>query len=413
MAARPEGNRSAAEQALLKIADPASAMPPSEVAPRVQGAAQETLDTARQDINAQARPHYDASRAEPIAPQDYVGIADNPAYKTALEQVRAHPILGPTIKDLPDNSVGVVDAVKKHMDDMYAKAMTPQEPQRFLGSEIDKGRAAAVGVAKDASPAYEQALQIGAEGRQNVLNPMERAPIGQLAAADNFPKQAKILFDPNPLPGSHLQVGAAVRAVAAKDPDAARQLVQMYLQRNFDEATQNLMPGPNQAGAAKFAATTTGNAQQARNLEAAVRALPDGDVTWNGLNKMFDVFKAQGTRQAPGSQTEFNRMLNQDLRQGGAGDVAATLASPGKWPSVAHDVYQNFLYGRNTEFFARLFMSPEAVPQLRKLAVLNPSSARAQAIVSNLVVSRIAYEKGLESIAAQHAQQRDQPIPNQ
>jgi hypothetical protein len=109
---------------------------------------------------------------------------------------------------------------------------------------------------------------------------------------------------------------------------------------------------------------------------------------------MLDVLEAQGRRQAPGSQTEFNKLIVKDLSEGGGGDVAGLLASPQKWLSFAQDAYRQFRYGKNTEMFANIFTSPDAVAELKKIAKLDPRSQRAQAIVSNLIVSRAAYEHG-------------------
>jgi hypothetical protein len=368
---------------------------PYQVAPRVQEAAKTELDTVRQGINDKAKPFYDASRAQEIPAAEFAAIQSNPSFQAGLKAVRNDPILGPTIAGLPDNAVGVVDAVKKQLDDMGTSAGLAGE--RFKAGEIGKGREAMLGAADTAAPDYGTARAIGAEGRRTKLNPLERAPTGQLAEADTFSKQSKILFDPNPLPGSEKQVGEAVASVARSDPVAARNLVNMKIRQSFAEATQNLASGPAQFGGAKFVAALTGNGQQRRNLEAAVKALPGGDAAWVGFNRMLNILEAQGRRQHVGSQTEFNRMLHRDLEGGGGGDIAALLASPGKWWTAAQDAYRQFRLGRNTELFANIFTSPDAVAELRRISGLNPRHPNVQKIISNLIVSRIAYEQGQTS----------------
>lgn len=405
MAERPQQNVAAAEDTLAQISG--GMIPPTEVAPRVQKAAADTLDEARQAVNTAAEPYYNFSRDSPIAPADYAPLDANPAYQAALKDVRGHEILGPTVAGLPDNSVGVVDAVKKHLNDMHTKAMKPDEPQRFLGSEIAKGETAARDTATAADPNYEEALRIGKEGRESVVNPMARAPVGQLALSESFPKQAEIIFSKNPLPGSQGQVGAAIRSVAAKDPEAARQFVRMKVEQSFNEAAQNLASGPAQFGAAKFAAVLRGNSQQAKNLQAAVLALPDGSTIWRGMNRMLDVFEAQGARHQPGSLTEFNHALAEDMRKGGTGEIAALAATPGRWLGVATDLYRGMKYGQNTEFFAKLFTSPQAVPELRRLLAHQPDSPVAAAITANLAVGKFAYNRFVDA----QQERAQQPSP--
>jgi hypothetical protein len=391
MADRAGNNAAMVDRQLAGDLGPLPASP-YEVAPRVQAAAETELTSVRQGINDKAKPFYDASRAQTVADDAFEVIENNPSFRAALKSVRNDPILAPTIADLPDNAVGVIDAVKKQLDDMGSTAGMAGE--RFRAGEIGKGKSEMLEVADTAAPDYATARQIGAEGRQTKLNPLERAPTGQLAEADTFEKQKQILFAADPLPGSERQVGQAVASVVKTDPVAAQNLVNMKIRQSFAEATQNLASGPAQFGGPKFVASLTGNGQQRKNLEAAVKALPDGQVVWEGFNRMLNILEAQGRRQHAGSQTEFNKLLNKDMGAGGVGDVAALMASPGKWWSAAQDAYQQFRYGKNTELFANLFTSPEAVKELRKIAQLSPGNPKTQAVISNLIVSRIAYEQG-------------------
>jgi hypothetical protein len=391
MADRAGNNAAMVDRQLAGDLGPLPASP-YEVAPRVQAAAETELTSVRQGINDKAKPFYDASRAQTVADDAFEVIENNPSFRAALKSVRNDPILAPTIADLPDNAVGVIDAVKKQLDDMGSTAGMAGE--RFRAGEIGKGKSEMLEVADTAAPDYATARQIGAEGRQTKLNPLERAPTGQLAEADTFEKQKQILFAADPLPGSERQVGQAVASVVKTDPVAAQNLVNMKIRQSFAEATQNLASGPAQFGGPKFVASLTGNGQQRKNLEAAVKALPDGQVVWEGFNRMLNILEAQGRRQHAGSQTEFNKLLNKDMGAGGVGDVAALMASPGKWWSAAQDAYQQFRYGKNTELFANLFTSPEAVKELRKIAQLSPGNPKTQAVISNLIVSRMAYEHG-------------------
>lgn len=396
MADRAGNNAAMVDRELTGGLGPVPASP-YEVAPKVQAAAEAEVNGVRQGINDKAKPFYDASRATEIPAADFAAIQSNPSFQAGLKAVRNDPILGPTIAGLPDNAVGVIDAVKKQLDDMGNAAGMAGE--RFRAGEIGKGRSEMLGAADAAAPDYATAREIGAEGRQTKLNPLERAPTGQLAEADTFEKQKQILFAPDPLPGSEKQIGQAVASVVKTDPAAAQDLVNMKIRQSFDKATKNLSPEAAQFGGPKFVASLAGTGQQRKNLEAAVRALPNGQVVWDGFNRMLNILEAQGRRQAVGSKTEFNKLLNKDMASGGVGDIGALMGSPGRWWSVAQDAYQQFKYGRNTELFANLFTSPEAVRELRKIAQLSPGSPKTQAVISNLIVSRMAYEHGKQPVA--------------
>lgn len=393
MADRAGNNAAMVDRQLANDLGPLPASP-YEVAPKVQSAAKTEVNSVRKDINAEAKPFYQSSEAELVAPQDMAPLMSDPAFAAALKDVRSHEILGPKVAHLPDNSIGVINEVKKRLDDMHSSAMEAAKPQRQLASALDEGITTARDTATKASGDYQEALRIGAEGRQTKLNPLERSPTGQLAEAETFEKQKQILFAPDPLPGSEKQIGQAVASIVKTDPVAAQNLVNMKIRQSFEEATQNLASGPAQFGGPKFVASLTGNGQQRKNLEAAVKALPNGQVAWDGFNRMLNILEAQGRRQPVGSQTEFNKLLNKDIGSGGVGDVAALMASPGKWWGAAQDAYQQFRYGKNTELFANLFTSPEAVRELRKIAQLSPGSPKTQAVISNLIVSRLAYEAG-------------------
>jgi hypothetical protein len=262
MADRAAGNQAMADTTLKQSFGDIPA-DPYGVAPRVQGAAESEVSRVRQGINEKARPYYDSSRGQVLPDAEFQQIAENPSFQAGLKAIRNDPVLGPAIADLPDNAVGVVDAVKKQLDDMQTAALDATKPQRFLAGEIGKGRDEMLGVADTAAPDYATAREIVTEGRQTVLNPLERGPTGQLADAGQFEQQSKILFDPKPLPGSEKQVGQAVANIVKTDPEAARNLVNMKMRQTFDEATQRLQSGEAQWGGAKFAAVLAGNSQQA------------------------------------------------------------------------------------------------------------------------------------------------------
>jgi hypothetical protein len=221
---------------------------------------------------------------------------------------------------------------------------------------------------------------------RSALQMLEKTPIGAVAqtggktAQEQFQAQRNLLFNPTTaLAGGERVIGSKVASIAAHDPEAAQQFVRQHLEQAFNEAAQNNVPGANQFGAPKFAAMVAGNSQQAKNLEAAVRALPDGNVRWNALRKGLDIMEGMGARQPVGSQTAFNAQINKWMQQGHpAAEFLADAASPGQWPGLVKRAYEHVMYNRNTGELARVFTEGN-VDELRDIARAGRRSFQGQA----------------------------------
>lgn len=416
MADRPGQVQNVGKSTLDQIAPTTTA--PHEVAPQIQKAADATVSAADQARSAAVKPLY-ASAAK-----DTVPVADMSAFLDKIDGMISEDktgILRPTLENLRDSltetpakpgvpaqrvprqtptgqtiysttpaqpgqprvpvtDIENLDRARKFFRDQmdlpaWAQEAIPKEEGAKVGSLLDDLRSMMENSSGDFKAGKMRYQQI----TQNTNAPLERSPTGQLAQADTFDKQASILFNPNPLPGSESSVGRAVRDVAKQNPDAARQMVRMNIERIFNEATQDNLPGANQAGAPKFASILSGNTQQAANLRAAVTALPDGPTRWAAFNRTMDIFRAMGKRQAVGSQTEFNRQINEWLKSGRnlPENAMAAAGSPARWGRLISDMYHDWAYGRNTAQLARIFTSGN-VSDLRAIATSPAASTRAQ-----------------------------------
>lgn len=158
------------------------------------------------------------------------------------------------------------------------------------------------------------------------------------------------------------------------------------MQSAFEEATQNLASGANQFGGAKFAAIVAGNGQQARNLEAAVRALPNGDTRWEGFRRFLDVLETTGQRPQPGSATAFNQEMVRDLKTGSVVGDAATAAKTGGLALVKRfmDFRERLNLGQNTQQIAALLTRPDAARVLAQLAAQPAGSTKAGVLALRL-----------------------------
>lgn len=360
---------------------------PYELAPRVQGIGEGAVQAARNETNAISQPAYNATANNPhalISSAALDAIKQQPALERALTAVRADPVRYGDLRGMPDNAMPVLDAAKKYLDDFVESAKRSGE--NFAAANAGKASGDLLSIMDSEFPRYASARNIQAIRQRYVEEPLSRSPLGQLAGAETFPAQAKILFATNPLPGSEGSVRAAVAQVAKADPGAAQQMVRAHLEGAFNEATQANATGPNQFGAPKFTSVIAGNSQQAKNLQAAVTSLPNGGDRWKALRKGLDIFDAMGTRHHAGSMTDFNRQMRDGLAIGGASpEIIAAAASPAKWATFANDLKNRIIYARQTGVLARVFTEGD-VQDLRALSGLGATKTlKAQAALAAIL----------------------------
>lgn len=379
MAARP-ANVQAAGQSAIDPMIPGS-VAPSEIAPRVQNAATNTMEGTRKAINFLAEPYYTASSGNMIPAQDFSRLSADPSFADALKQVRSDRVLGATIANDPDNSIKVVNLVKQLLDESAKPQIGRPAIENLKGSLSSQTGSNLRSVADRASPDYQTARQIVEGGHQTVLDPMQRSPLGQLAAAKTFPDQAAIILPASPVKGQAKQISDALQTVMASDPDAARALAGSRIRQIFDEATQANLGGPNAFGGAKFKAIIAGNSEQGKNLQSIVTTLY-GQPTWNGFKRMLDVMGATGQRAAPGSMTEFNKQIAQEMSEGRIPSELVTKGlSPGKWLTAVDDLFERLRQGSNAHALADVLLDPQGANRLADIARLPVTSARAKAMV--------------------------------
>lgn len=375
-APRPQQNAQAFTNTINDV-QPMPTQRPSTIGPAAAETSGEIIGDVRAAINQATEPYYQAAAQAYLSPADMTKIRRTvPGFDEAAAAVRNNPQLNRYVQHLPDNSVGFLNEVKKYLDQAGTNAAGPMNAQRnqqvAAGYTLDAQtvKQAAIDATGGVGGVYDVALQAQAQARRQYLDPLLQGPLGRLAKED-LPTQKAIsaLFPTNPLPNSAAEISEAVQALAHRRPQVARDLVRAHLESTFNEATQNLIGGQNQFGGAKFAATIRGNEQQAANLEAAIRALPDGDRIWNGVDRFLTILEAQGTRQRPGSMTSFNNELLQDLRGGTTpGAIAKNTLSFTQIPKNIADKWERWRLGQNTAELARLLTDPRAAREFQRLA---------------------------------------------
>lgn len=369
LAPRPEQFDRAAMEELHTIA-PGTAEP-SMTGPNAAAVANDTLHDVRKIINAHTDPFYAAASTVRLTPQEMTQVRAIPGYQEARDAIRGDPQLNRNVANLSEDSVGFLNEVKKYFDQQGSNAGSKLNPganqQRATGYSQSAAAVKQAGV--NASPAYDVALTVQADTRQKYLEPLLQGPLGKLADAPDTKRAIDALFPTQPLANSHNEVGQAVSALAIRRPAVASELVRAHLEGAFNEATQRLVGGQNQFGAAKFGAAIAGNPQQRENLKAAIESLPNGLARWRSFEEFLDIAQATGNRQAIGSKTAFNDQELHRMEKGGPITEAAKLAgSPSKWFSAVNDKVSAWQYGRNLDELARVITDPRSGALLQKVA---------------------------------------------
>jgi hypothetical protein len=371
---RSAANQNAIQNVLNKIGP--EVQDTGALGANVQQSAENVLQNAKNQVNAAAKPLYDkATNPNNIIPdQLYNPIAKDDFLQSVIKEVRNDRLLGQTVRDIPDNSIAVLDLTKKRIDDLIETANRKGENNyaRLLQQKKDQ----LISVADQAFPEYAQARSVYAQGIQNNVKPLENQPIGGLSQTGDFNKQAAIILDPKASNLTPSVAKSTIENLYQQNPEATQGLIRQALANHFAEANQKLVSGANQFGGAKFASFIQGNGKQSENLKALFSALPEGSATYNDFRRLLDVFEAQGKRRGVGSATEFNRQLSSEINQGGLISNIAEFSTvkPG---GLLSNFIERVTRDRNGKQLANLLTDPQSVQLIRELRSTPANSQKA------------------------------------
>ncbi len=383
--ARPGQVHNAVDEVLNLIA-PQSANP-SLLGPRAAAAGESVIDRARQDINATSRPLYDAAAPQIIPDTEFAAIRSDPRFQLALERLRGNPELAPDYATLPDNSIGVVDAVTK---DMFARGEALANRANPLygpeaGSRNTAGAANARDIARDpargGSADYDAALQQQTQMRRDILEPLQQGPVGRVASATDTAGAGNALLPLNPLTGSRDETVDAITRLIDQDPATTTGLIRQNLSDRFHRAATDTQEGANEFVGAKFHKDIAGNEPRRQTLDAALSALPDQRAATT-MPELLDVMQATGRRKPIGSATAFNSALQSEI---GTGSLLATpfragaktIASLGT--NIGNAMTQA-TQRNNMAQLADLFTDPNSVELIRAAMARRPGIAFGEAL---------------------------------
>lgn len=339
---------------------------------------------------------------------------------TPTEEVPSHLMGATATREFLANATP--EARKAHADHLVTRIMDAATDKRGT-IDPDKLHAAI----RDKADVLAQMPEVfhrldGVVVAQDGMARVMASPLGRIAKQDPVVgKAVDALFPANPGPGTHAEIAETVGALAKNRPLAARQLVRYYLEATFNEATQDLRGLPRQYGGAGFASAVRGNAQQRQNLEAALRALPDGETTLAGMDRLFDVLEATGYRPRTGSDTAFNTEIQRRIKDGtgtlgkaitevassaaagaGVGGPKGALGGAALGAKRAgSEILQKVRMARDGAAVARILTDPKATAMLDRLSKQPEGSRGAELLATKLLqMGAFGAAKGAQSSPA-------------
>lgn len=394
MADRPEQVRQAIIDQLDEIGQPRV---PSQVVNDVAAAGRERIQQSRAARTQASSPHYR---------QAVNDVIDQAALKPIYDQLDdaargAAPgsPLANLIAEYRDRLKGVTNAAQG--DDIYktfrerldALPINPNAIQASQGGVLKPINKAFGDILRVESPNIDMGRNVHAMNsarveylrRPDIMGKLPKAldETNDVAAAQT--RQAGVIFDPNSARPQTIRAVAG-ELQSSSNPAAYSDLVRAQLGRMLDEAMGLVGGKPNQWAGSKFVGSVAGTPQQRENLGATLQALPNGQRVATSADELLNVLGATGYRQPPGSMTEFNKQITEQLQ---GGNLRGAL-KPTTWLG---DTYERFRYGANSQTLADLLTSPDGVKRLEEIARTMPDNARRQALIQML----LAVERGQQT----------------
>jgi hypothetical protein len=359
-------------------------MTPSQIGPRASEAASGIIEGVRRRINARTTPDYTAARADTVPDRTLQRLHRSvPGFTQALEHVRTQPNWAAELQGLPDNSVIVLDAVKRRMQQTAENMGAATNPDRdlFVASSQRRASEAVDRAARRASRPYRRALDEQSRARGAELEPLQQSPVGRISDAGDTRAAQQALLPDRPQPGSAAETGRATRQMVQADPTVTRNLVRTRLESTYNAAARDLQGGPSEFAGAAARARLVGDRQMRRNIRAALSELPNGARISEGFDTLMNIFQATGRRQRIGSQTAFNQEYQRMLQGGGLTGESFTGMR-----RAIRERYQQWRLGRNLDELARLLTDQGAQQRLMELARMRYADPRSWVLAEQLLV---------------------------
>lgn len=350
---------------------------PSRLASEASDAAGSSIQNQRKITNLITRPLYDRVTESGVvldqAKLDAV-IAKHPVVSDAIDAVKSGKVREAGADTLPNNSPKVLQQAAQRLSSQADEAMTAGNGNnaRILGN-------AAKAINKelgDSFADYAAANRTQATRIARKEAPLKDGPMGAVSNQKKLSTQYRQIFS-DPLSASPAQVTRVIEDLTRFGPPGlAEDFVNQYIRSVFDRVGggEAARQGP------KFVNALTANKAAKANLDAALKALPDGEARAKAAADLLRVLDAQGKRLPVGSNTSEKLAEREAMSVGLPEQAVETVSSP----LTGIPAYlKEWRFGRNSQEMAEILMlSPDQLRKLRSLSATDEFLRRAAMQIS-------------------------------
>lgn len=369
----------AIEEKILKALS--SESDPARLANSGVNAAKGAIEAAKAVRDKQVRPLYEKAyedvvdqttlkeilKADPVIKNALIGTHHNPG-------VLGDPLYKRDLAGVPQNSIKVLDLVKRRLDDQIEVAQRAGEKNRV---RILAGAKNDLLTFLDAhSPAYKAARAEFAAKTRELVEPLEDGIVGTLAKIEG-PEMARtaarvaddILANPN-------ATNTVKLVLQRQDPQGWRDLVKLSLSKSFDKAAKETQSGDVVNLAGKFRQAVIGTPQRKEAMEKALGG--EGVAAFNDVMDALQLI-AREARNRGGSDTAFNQAITAQQKGGTLSSASRTIAAPLR---TFTEMIDEGILERNSVAFAEALTDSGKLARLKELRKLRPGSERAIAVLT-------------------------------
>lgn len=342
----------------------------------VRDAAGKTVTAARKARSDAAKPLYEfVNDPNTVIPDaDFAVLSGDKFLAGEIQKVKGRDLYG--MESYPDNSLPVLDQVKKNLDDQIESATRTgnRNEARLLKQRRDR----LLEVTDKAYPDYPVARAAFA-GDSPAVDELEQGVVGVIAKLDD-PKAkdaAGKLF--NPSTSGPRQVAIARNTIGKTDPEAWQAVKRAYLEDMWQKASKESMSNQGLNRGGKFRAMLFGDKKQ----DVMLRTMLEPSE-YESLTSLAKVLEASGRVKQVGSDTAWNQELMRIERDKARPALAkaAAFVRVTNWPKAIEEWSTERALKGNARQMAHVITSPDAISALKELRRLPPSSARAAVLTA-------------------------------
>lgn len=295
-----------------RVLDMVAKARPAELAGKdAIGAAQAVITMLKGQRDAAVQPFYDAARKVVVGADVVETLSTDPLIVRAAHRITVDPVYQRKLKDLPQNSVGFWQQVKRNLDAGYERSIAAGD--RTAASEYADAAASLNRSLAAASPEYALANEHYARATREMVTPTEDSLIGVLAKMHpkNAHTAARIFNDPSITPE---QIAVLKGGMMRSNPDAYRGLVRQWLGQKHSMSMRETQGADVINPAGKFRQAVIGTPAQKANARAILPA--DAADAFDDLMLAMEKLAATplGASRVAGSPTASNQVITEKLK---------------------------------------------------------------------------------------------------